>query len=155
MNMHWAYIAGFIDGEGTIGLMKRKNKSSIEYAVRITNKDKYTLEKILEFFNENNIHGSISQQSKKPIRDGWSIIYVIQIGSREGVKKIIENTLPYLITKKERAKIMLKFFEIRKRKTRIHNQIEWKLYVQMCMLNDGKGKSIINELNERNNLRIN
>lgn len=104
-----AYIAGFMDGEGTIG-MKREQRRSVSggysYQAYITaaNTDPVVIEWLYSLFG-----GNIR---KRPINPGFSSpnakphLYVWAVGAKTAVA-ICELLLPYLRMKRRQAEILL------------------------------------------------
>lgn len=109
-NVDFAYIAGIIDGEGFLSIRKHKDKRiprgwSLQPQVGVWNTD----EKLITYLNlcikgtyiRNRIYPS-SNPNAKP-----SYLWMIQ-GNKK-IKGFLESILPYLIIKKERAEILLKY----------------------------------------------
>lgn len=97
-----AYMAGFFDGEGYIGLLKRNRGKYIEYFVQmaIGQKDGATMDWIKENFGGHIHHVK---------RDGsyfW-------IASNRAAFRILKRILPYLKYKKPQAEMALQFFDER------------------------------------------
>lgn len=106
-----AYTAGFVDGEGYIGMVKRYDKTGKEpfYAVpivKIANTDYEVLYLLKEEYGGYIGKERIDKKAKnsKPSRM-W------ELKNRKLVKIFLEKIFPYLIIKKERAKIVLSFIE--------------------------------------------
>lgn len=93
-----AYIAGFIDGEGSIFLEKRKNKASLRLSVSNTNKA--VMDWIIEKIGVGVVHSGRKQSEKnKQVH-----IFIL---SGESVETLLKQIEPYLIVKKEQAKLAL------------------------------------------------
>ena len=102
-----SYLAGFVDGEGTIGVYKRKksihhNGISFNPYLAISNSNLQVLEYIAEQIgfgsvrNKKTISGHFG---KKPVYSYWI--------SNANSRKVIRAIHPYLIVKKEQAKLIL------------------------------------------------
>lgn len=87
--VQWAYLAGFLDGEGCISAPARAN--GISHGAQITAKQKYSdpLDWIMATFNVGHISG------KKIHR--W------KVSQRQQVLWLLENILPYLTLKRDQA----------------------------------------------------
>ena len=97
-----AWAAGFIDGEGSIGLYRGKHPTSEFYVLRlsVTNTDIRALERLKKMFG-----GSINKsnhKSRPTRRPCWAWYCQCAKGAAA-----LEMLLPYLLVKKERAEIAL------------------------------------------------
>ena len=112
------YIAGVIDGEGTIRLNYIRKRDLYYPEVIITNSDVDMLIAIqLMLDHKGTIGSQLSTQygtdwkgrpikQRKPIRR-------IYISNRKDVKDLLEQIKDYLVTKTEQAQLVLEFIEIR------------------------------------------
>ena len=102
-----AYVAGLIDGDGTITLTRHNNKRSAkkEYRqleVKISNIDLKLLKKI------KNSVGAGQITLKRPRYKNHSMCYTYRLSSRQGLNLLIQ-IVPYLKTyKQKRAQLVLK-----------------------------------------------
>jgi hypothetical protein len=102
--MDWSYVAGFIDGEGTITFARGKTGAGnykLQPRLLIGQKKPEVLYMIQELAGE----GLMLQQKAG--------LFVYQ---NEGVKKLpamLENLLPYLIIKKRQAEVLLDYCKCR------------------------------------------
>ena len=110
-----AYYAGFIDGEGSFVIVKRNQlnkgfKYGVQLSGRITvsNTYKSILEEMQEYFNE----GSVLTNNRRG--KNYKIGYRLDIQKYDSVIKVVEQLLPFLKEKKERAKVLLQFCKRRK-----------------------------------------
>ncbi|ARK32008.1 LAGLIDADG family homing endonuclease [Halalkalibacter krulwichiae] len=102
-----AYLAGIIDGEGTITLTKMNKTGNRRPIISIASTDKELLDYI-----QNLIGGYIT--TKKNYKPGThKDSYVLTIKKKQAVFFLLEATLPFLrITpKKERAELILQFYD--------------------------------------------
>lgn len=108
------YIAGLLDGEGSIGLYYTPNRHGISIMTRITvvtNNDKFLIDYINNLIGKGVEKTFLYNSTKKSIGvSGWNI----KIAHRAFAEVFLEFIYPYLIAKKERAKNMLKFIKLRK-----------------------------------------
>lgn len=99
-----SYLAGFVDGEGTIGVSRRKRNRWFSYDsyLSISNTDIRVLSYIRErigFGSVRNKKATISHYGKKPC-----FSYFI---SNKNARTVIKVIVPYLIVKKEQAETVL------------------------------------------------
>ena len=91
------YLAGFIDGEGSLGIYRHN-----ELSIQIAQINRRVLDQIQSQYG-----GRVliirSRQNKK------GHIHQYYLSRRNQVKIMIEDILPYLIVKKQEAEIVLKF----------------------------------------------
>jgi len=104
-----AYAAGIFDGEGYVGIdkvSKSTGSKTIHYAVRIVISQK---DGSLMNWLKSNFGGNVYQQ-----RNGTNYsIYRWRIHSRKA-QQFLAMIYPYLVIKKEQAKLALEFFDERK-----------------------------------------
>ena len=101
-----AYIAAFIDGEGTIGLSRQAGRE-VGYCpvVRIAN----TYKDILHWHQEITGYGSLSPQSRgnKKHKAGW--IWFLRV---EEMREFLIAILPFLRIKDQQARLLLEFLDL-------------------------------------------
>lgn len=98
-----SYMAGFFDGEGYIGILKRQRKTyNPEYFIQISigQKDGHIMDWVMENF------GGHLHNVK---RDG-SYYWIV---SNKDAYKFLKKIKPYLIYKKPQAELALEFYENR------------------------------------------
>lgn len=133
-----AYLAGFIDADGSIGIAKQsegaRSKKPI-YRARVQIGQKRSAVAI-NLFNEiqhrygGNIHES-TRVMQGPTPDLRLIKY---IASNEVARKILEATKPYLTQKHDQAAAALVFLEIRKNAQHPWSEHDRKLMETMYQL---------------------
>lgn len=111
------YMAGFFDGEGSIGIGKAKSRVGglNGYRYRVTVSIVNTNLKVIELFKK---HFAIEYMNTKTrfrelTKDGTrrkKTAYAIQVFHGHA-KRILEEMLPYLIIKKKQAEIAIAFQE--------------------------------------------
>ena len=117
-----AYIAGILDGEGYIGLVKhiekRSKRETIYYdpVVNVSMTNKLAIDFINSLF-EGNIW--FSDKGEKTNRKG---IFEWVAKGQKRTKEILEAVLPFLKVKKEQAVTLLRFIE---RREKISHKIKW------------------------------
>lgn len=90
-----AYIAGYIDGEGTFSV----GKGFIE--VQIANTHLPTLDWLRRLFG-----GSIARQNNRP--ENYKPAYSLRLRSRKA-ERLCKDILPYLDQKQEECRLLLRF----------------------------------------------
>jgi len=101
------YIAGLFDGEGWISLRPQSQKRylssiTIHIGIGMTNSI------ILKFHKKFGGYLNISPETEKHKK-----CYKWSLGTKKQIKKFLTIIYPYLIVKKEQAKIMLKFIDLK------------------------------------------
>lgn len=100
--MDWSYLAGFIDGEGSIVIYTKPRKRVI---INIPNTHLESINEIKRFLKVGNVH------TYKRGKDHWKPYSLYHISSHKEVKEILTNLLPYLIIKKQKALQAIKMIE--------------------------------------------
>ena len=104
-NIDWAYIAGFIDADGSVAIEQHSNANGTpRYAVKlyITNADRDIMDWLVA-----NLHGSVyltNRNAPKHHKTMWR--WVIQ---GKQAAPILRQVTPYLRVKKKRAELALRF----------------------------------------------
>ena len=146
------YLAGILDGEGTISVqsygrryVKARNQKEPRYtaAMHITNSNEKLLKWLSELLSEYQIKHCLLKHSE---REGYKKTYHISIKGCCQSRKLIEIAIPFLIVKEEQAKSVLAWCnsrEIAKAKTREnrgYTSKEHQIIESIRKLNEGKGK---------------
>jgi len=111
--MHDAYVAGIVDGEGSICLSKLKekaNRSGVTYRpyIAIYNTHLQTLQKIQKFIDQGGSLYKIKHSSKlNSNKQNYILKY-----SNKNAKFLLDKILPYLSMKKQQGELLLKYFEL-------------------------------------------
>jgi len=108
-----AYLAGIIDGEGWIGLQKRLQRKWITYkpALRITNTDANIINVVRKIWENVGVDGHIYENDQQPSVPNGKQILNIQLNKQSDIKRILDAVIPYLVGKKARAEMLLKFLD--------------------------------------------
>lgn len=114
--MDYKYAAGFVDGEGYLGVVKVKRKACVggyEYRphIKIANTNREVLERFKDKFG-----GSICKYSEKHQSRNAKDIYVWTL-TQGKVFKCLKKISKYLIVKREQSKVMLKYSKQWKNRT--------------------------------------
>lgn len=96
------YLAGILDGEGSIEIHRAKGRSRVPYnynvRVRISNTNRGLLCLVQPEYG-----GVIGKRS----RPGRRVDYLLEISSRNAIR-LLKDTLPFLIVKRDQAALALK-----------------------------------------------
>ena len=95
-----AWLAGFIDGEGTITLYPRNKRRGCLPIVQIVNSNLTILESIRDMLG----FGVMSRHVYET--ENWKGSYTLSIRARSEVSVILEWVMPYLRLKKEQAELL-------------------------------------------------
>jgi hypothetical protein len=109
MQVSWEYLAGFVDGEGSIGIHKSYHGRKwvcLTPCFQVSN----TNREILEALKEKVGFGTITQD--KRTGKNWRPTYNYCVQGFK-VKLILQQLLPYLQLKKKQAELVIRFIEIR------------------------------------------
>jgi hypothetical protein len=111
-NVHDAYIAGLLDGEGCFSIYTRGNFSPTSYRGEITcgMTNPEPLAALMRF------GGHISHQSRQ--REGWARRYTWKLADPEAMVRLLGHIEPYVIVKRPQAGVLLKFCHLRLSKAR-------------------------------------
>jgi len=102
MNLSWQYIAGFVDGEGCLGIYPFNNgngyigkRAIIHFGQKIQSRK--VIDKISKFLNTKGINHCVTTSNT-----GCRMAY-IRIQHRKMIKKFLRKTMKYLIVKQFNA----------------------------------------------------
>ena len=103
--LDWAWLAGFIDGEGTIGLNKRgRDLREFRPTIKIFNTNKEVLDYIQSLLST----GSVCPMDKKSVESKTcKTVYMWTANIKESIIPILEHILPYLKVKNKQAELLL------------------------------------------------
>ncbi len=107
-----AYVAGFWDGEGTIGILRETRKASLagfRYLAYMTvcNTDLGVLEAIRDMMGNGRIISNYQKLKKEHHKVAWKIIL-----TANQIRHILPQLLPYLIIKNLQARLALNFLKL-------------------------------------------
>jgi hypothetical protein len=132
-----AYVAGFTDGEGYVGLAKNRLGKEADTRVTLANCNR----EVLEFIQERLGYGSIRSQQQKA---HWRKKYTLNIASHDDVRSFLLMIQPYLIVKREIATTVLAHIEDRMEQWRIaaiDKSLRWNS--ALAMAGEGLSRSDI------------
>lgn len=108
-----AYFAGFVDGEGTIGVYRaRRKENRLGYRYQPALSIASTSYPALETLQRMCGNGRITQQTKPPV-DHHKTGYRLQFSSNQ-IRLILPQLLPFLVIKKQQAEYVLEFLSLQK-----------------------------------------
>lgn len=145
-----AYVAGFLDGEGNITILKRNQNErpnpSYDLHVGFTNRDLSALQVIQSFYG-----GTIFQ--KKRYRANHATSYELRIGRKAQVARLLQESYPYMLIKQKQAELALAFLKmprVRMEKTADRGK-SWPLFKanESDIACRAKLKSELTELNKK------
>lgn len=122
------YLAGIIDGEGCLIISRsdRGNYQNYYGRIHVKNTDKRLMKWLVDYFG-GNIH------TNKPKSDKHSVAYSWYFSGNAKSKEVfLLAIMPYLIIKREQAKVLVEFFRLSEQKC---PELRKKLYQKMHSLN--------------------
>ena len=142
------WLAGFWDGEGSFLLQSRKTNRGGNWfcpELSVFNNDEDTMYYIKSILSKLNIGSSL--QKRIPKNDNHRIQYRLVVAGLTRSKRLLDLLSPYLITKKKRALLILKFIDKRLSvKGNIpYGKFEKKIIKQLSELKIGKSSTTIRE----------
>lgn len=101
-----AYLAGIIDGEGSIGVCQQKRGTRSAYVrLLVTGTDKNLLEWLMKNFD-----GNFYWKPKE--NENWKPEFIWRVSGKKAII-IIKEVLPFLVIKKKQASVALAIERIR------------------------------------------
>jgi hypothetical protein len=100
------YIAGVIDGEGSISIIKASGKYHFSYQLRliVTNTDY----RMLKWLKDTIGYGNVAERKRKITQPNWSPVYIYSVTATKA-KNLLVTIYPYLVIKREQADIAIEF----------------------------------------------
>lgn len=137
--LNYAYLAGIIDGDGSISIQKSKLKNGYSYQAKvIITGSTETIDWIKKNIT-NKVYINQSYNKKT---------FSLQIAKRENTLLIIDGILPYLVYKKHRAEIVRTFLLIKRGKTAIKERIFQQYRNELKIQNASYGSKYTKQNNE-------
>lgn len=104
-----AYLAGIIDGEGTVGLYQGFRKSGRPYKivlVSVSNTDETLMAWLVSIGG-----GFVARDKSKSRKPHWKPSFTWAVQAHVDVLGLLKQTLPYLVIKKSRAEMIIDYLE--------------------------------------------
>jgi len=123
----WAYLAGLIDGEGSISVMRQGGKPAA-VRVRFNNTDEAVIDWVLIRF------GGILGEANSNSSYGKRTCYRLDWNSVNAIP-VLEGTLPYLVIKRQLALVALEYLTLTGRqRTNKHkcSSVSWDKREVLC-----------------------
>ena len=107
MNVTWAYVAGFFDGEGTV--LDRLHSTGVrQFSLWFPQTEREVLDHLQEFFESEGIKSTITSYHSGPRQTKR---HRLGIANVSGVYTALERMYPHLIVKREKAEAMMEVIE--------------------------------------------
>ncbi len=106
-----AYLAGLIGGEGSIAMQKSLYKGRWQYAIqmKITNSDPNIIERIQSIYLSLDVNPFLRENKSSEKNPNWKDWFDVYLTKQAHIKVVLDAAMPYLVGKKARAIIMLRF----------------------------------------------
>lgn len=95
--LDWAYLAGFLDGEGSITLRLNPKKDNVSMRVEISNTDEGVM-----LWIQSQLGGHLVVQDKPPYKKVWKWV----ASGRESCQRILYGCYPYMRVKRPQAEVI-------------------------------------------------
>src|SRR5439155_25523680 len=108
-----AWLAGFIDGEGTIYVVHERrsaNRIVLKARMSIDNTDKRNIMRVLRLVSRITGYRPPTQEGNS--KRGYRPCTSVRINRAVDVASILEAVLPWLVGKRQRARLMIRFIKI-------------------------------------------
>lgn len=106
-----SWLAGIIDGEGCITI-ETDRKGFFRTIITVTNNNPYLIQEVSKIYSELNLRFFyLLKKRSNPKHKETLVIRVFGLGS---CRKLLESIYPFLVGKKELAKLMLEYIALRK-----------------------------------------
>lgn len=99
-----AYLAGIVDGEGSMGYYFHKAKNRYEATLSIVNTESSIMTWIKDRIDYGNFVSARKQDASGRRKH---VVHVWRINNKTRVKDFLEAITPYLVTKQEQANVLL------------------------------------------------
>lgn len=101
-----AWLAGFVDGEGYLGLISRGTRYVTQ--VSIANTNLTVMKKVSEILMEMAINHSLTTTDKNNLKNGKKY-HIVQINRFESIATLLAELMPYLVAKKQEAHVLYEY----------------------------------------------
>lgn len=132
--MNWDYLAGFVDGEGSITISRSSNSitESERYQVRLSigNTNKEVLENIREFLYQEGLSVISLPRSRNDPRVLAKPCWTLRITGKR-LEKVLPNLVERLIIKRKQAELAISFLPLIKERGQYHD--DWSRLTMAVM----------------------
>jgi hypothetical protein len=134
---HIIYLAGIIDGEGTITIGRQKQYKRETYVFRTWIFVANTFKPLVELLKQR--HGGNWALGGKPRTKRYKQGYVWHMLDRETIAPLLRSIMPYLVVKRRQAELVLRFIESRQLQPRgaAYTPEEFRIYETVRDMNRG------------------
>lgn len=105
----WQYIAGFLDGDGWITMSARKPYPAPTIGFTQHSRTRVYMMEIAEFLQFNNVIASVRDRRVMGSINKETIMINVMVREQRSVALLLENIIPYLLFKRDKAEECLKF----------------------------------------------
>ena len=109
-DIHLAYLAGIVDGEGSIELKWQKNKMSMDLLLHVFNSDRPLFDWIEGHFGGKTyeIHRRV-----RLLKPQWAQVFNWNLRG-QNARDLLEQLVPHMVVKKAQAELAIDFWQHRK-----------------------------------------
>lgn len=102
-----AYVAGFLDGEGSVTILRRNGRRSPSYGLHVafTNCDLRPLRAIQLVYG-----GTIFAKPRRSLRHAPA--FELRVGKRQDVQRLLTDVAPFMLVKREQVEVGLTFLAL-------------------------------------------
>ena len=131
MSTELAYLAGIIDGEGNVSIVKRTTYYVPVVAISNTNE---TLVLHLKSVLESIGVGFSLSYSDRGQRTNSKPAWTFQIAGKSRVKKLLEMVYPYLVAKRQQTDLVIKWCSKKERRRKL-SELDFDMLADIRTLN--------------------
>jgi hypothetical protein len=138
------YLAGIMDGEGTITFSYHKNRmsmpSAVTYVCVVANSNPLIIKGVTSLLGLIPVKYAVyTQRHKRSVKES----YLVQIRGMESAKLYIKMIRPYLIGKKQQADLLMEYLKRRKPHIKVKSMTErdWQIIETVRHMNRNYGTS--------------
>lgn len=122
MAPHIAWLAGFIDADGSVAMRGHATCTSMAAAVQIAGTDPRARDRIVEIYTEEGIQFSLADvktdaRGLEKGRSNHARAWNVSVTRRADAHKLLTLVRPYLVCKQDRADLIIEFLENRMHET--------------------------------------
>lgn len=123
-----AWLAGFLDGEGTIGISRCNNKMQPHPYLRPHLQAPNTDRRLIEHMGRiiEGVTGKTQSITRPPMPAGQKTMYRLRVGTQWELAILIPLLLPYVVSKKRQSQLVLEFCQRKLGRNGGHRWYEFK-----------------------------